>query len=231
MHGDNLIHETSVIAEEAIIGSGNVIGPYSVIGPDVKIGNENWIGSHCVIGTPPEHRAFHHESLVPGTSAGVVIGDRNVIHEFVAIQVGTNDPTLIMNDCMVMAKANFGHDCILEDGVTIATGVLVGGHTHFGRNSTVGLGSTVHQGTYIGNFAMVGMSANITKDVPPFALVAGGTARQVGLNEIGIERNLLLGEWMKSYFDILNSDLEIDDSTHPYVVDAFLSWQSRSQKH
>ena len=231
MESENLIHETAVIAEEAMIGSGNVIGPYSVIGSDVKIGNDNWIGSHCVIGTSPEHRAFHSESLAPGASAGVIIGTRNVIHEFVVIQVGTIDPTWIKNDCMVMAKANFGHDCILENGVTIATGVLVGGHTHFGRNSTVGLGSTVHQGTYIGNFAMIGMSANVTKDVPPFALVAGGTARQVGLNEIGIDRNLLAGEWVERYFDILGSELDIDESAHPQVVEAFSSWQNRSSNH
>jgi acyl-[acyl carrier protein]--UDP-N-acetylglucosamine O-acyltransferase len=78
---------------------------------------------------------------------------------------------------------------------------------------------------------MVGMSANITKDVPPFALVAGGSARQVGLNEIGIERNSLGGDWVTDYVEILNSELRIDSSAHPSVIHAFSSWLNRSNKH
>jgi len=44
----------------------------------------------------------------------------------------------------------------------------------------IGFGATVMKGVTIGSGAIIGAAAVITKDVPPFAIMVGNPARQVG---------------------------------------------------
>jgi hypothetical protein len=48
------------------------------------------------------------------------------------------------------------------------------------RGVTIGANATIGPGITLGEFAMIGMGAVVTKDVPPFALVVGNPARQAG---------------------------------------------------
>ena len=48
--------------------------------------------------------------------------------------------------------------------------------------------SGVHQFARIGESAMVAALSGVTKDVPPFALVAGERARVAGVNSVGLRR-------------------------------------------
>jgi UDP-2-acetamido-3-amino-2,3-dideoxy-glucuronate N-acetyltransferase len=63
------------------------------------------------------------------------------------------------------------------------------------RGASLGANSTIVCGTTIGEYAFVGAGAVVTKDVLPYALVAGVPARQIGwmcacgvrLEELGIQ--------------------------------------------
>lgn len=48
------------------------------------------------------------------------------------------------------------------------------------RGATIGANAVIVCGNTIGEYAMIGAGAVVTKDVPPFALVLGNPARQVG---------------------------------------------------
>ena len=48
------------------------------------------------------------------------------------------------------------------------------------RGVTIGANATIGPGLEIGEFAMVGMGATVTRDVPPYALVLGSPARLAG---------------------------------------------------
>jgi UDP-2-acetamido-3-amino-2,3-dideoxy-glucuronate N-acetyltransferase len=52
--------------------------------------------------------------------------------------------------------------------------------THVGRGATLGANCTIVCGVRIGEHAFVGAGAVVNRDVPPFALMLGVPARQVG---------------------------------------------------
>ena len=52
----------------------------------------------------------------------------------------------------------------------------------------IGLGSITHQWTDIGESAMIGLQAAVTKHVPPFCTITGVPAKILKLNRTGLER-------------------------------------------
>lgn len=77
-----------------------------------------------------------------------------------------------------------GHDCVIGDYVTFAPRVNCNGNVHIGNNVYVGTNASIIQGTSddpltIGEGAIIGMGAVVTKPVPPKTLVAGNPARAI----------------------------------------------------
>ena len=68
------------------------------------------------------------------------------------------------------------------------------------HGATLGANCTIVCGVTVGEFAFVGAGAVITKDVPPFALMVGVPARQVG--------------WMSQFGAKLDLPLEGDGVAH-----------------
>lgn len=186
----NSIHPTAQLIGEVSLGSGNLIGPLVVIIGPVTIGDGNWIGTGAVIGAPPEVRSWQHpmDAAELDTGKGIVIGDRNVIREYVQIHQGWHDITRVGNDVFLMNQSYIAHDCTVEDRATLASSVLLAGHVRVGVGANLGLGSSVHQRCYIAEGAMVGMGSVVTRNVPPFAKAYGNPARVHGANVVGMER-------------------------------------------
>ena len=74
------------------------------------------------------------------------------------------------------------HDCVVGDFVTFAPRVACNGNVHIGDYAYIGTGAVLRQGRSgaplrIGEGAVVGMGAVVTKDVPPGATVVGVPAR------------------------------------------------------
>jgi UDP-N-acetylglucosamine acyltransferase len=198
------IHPTAIIQDGAELAEGVQVGPYSVIGPNVRIGRDTVIGPHVVIdghttlgarnriyqfasiGAAPQDERYH------GQATELVIGDDNIIREYVTIQPGmvADHPiTTVGNGNMFMALSHIAHDCKVGDGTRFANGATLAGHVEVGDHAWISGLVAIHQFARIGAHAFVAGGAMVPHDVPPFCLVQGDRARLVGLNEVGLKRH------------------------------------------
>ena len=129
-----MIHATAIVDPAARIGPNVSIGAYSVIGADVEIGEDTTVGPHVVIEGATrigrDNRIFQFASIgaIPqdkkfgGEKSELIIGDRNLIREFVTLNRGTGEgggATRIGSDNWIMAYVHIAHDCQIGSHVII----------------------------------------------------------------------------------------------------------------
>lgn len=197
------IHPTARVAQGAELADGVVVGPYAVIGPRVRLGADTWIGAHAVldgrtlIGARNRIFPFASVGAIPqdlkyrGEPSTVTIGDANIVREYVSINPGTEGggmATVIGSGCLFMVSSHVAHDCRLGSSVILANGVALAGHVTVEDHAIVGGLAGVHQFVRLGESALCAAGAMVSKDVPPFCIVAGDRARLFGLNVIGLRR-------------------------------------------
>ena len=87
-----------------------------------------------------------------------------------------------------MNSAHVGHDCQIGDHTIIASFCGLGGHTRIDDFAVLGAYTGLHQFARVGESVMVAGGATVSRDAPPFTMVAGDRARIVGLNSVGLRR-------------------------------------------
>jgi UDP-N-acetylglucosamine acyltransferase len=229
----NRIHPTAVIGDGVELGDDNVIGPYTVITGPCRIGNGNWISPHVSIGGPAEYRGGPHPVGWDGEleGPGVRIGDGNTIREYVAVNQGIAATTTIGDRCYLLARSQVAHDCVLENDVTMASAVQLGGHCHVWALANLGLGAVVHQRSVIGPGAMVGMGAAVRKEVGPFAVAVGVPAKPVRLNTVGLQRRGCSDEVIEQLKPFLAGHGDLPAGLPEEVAVLLKRWQSRSERN
>ncbi len=198
------IHPTAIVDPNAKLAEGVSVGAYSIIGPGVKLGRGTkiWhqanIWGNTTIGEDCEIYPFASVGMktqdlkFKGGDPGVLIGDRNVIREYVSINAATNEGeyTEIGDDNLFLAYCHVGHCCkignhlIASNGATFAGHVVVEDHVGIG-----GGGTAIHQFCHIGQHAFIGGCAKVEQDIPPYMLGDGHPAKIRIFNKIGLERN------------------------------------------
>jgi sugar O-acyltransferase (sialic acid O-acetyltransferase NeuD family) len=142
------------------------------------------------IGSPQIREKVTAKAAAAGLAFGTIIHPRVEHSRWIEIGEGsvicagsilTTNVTLgrhvqINLDCTV------GHDVVMGDYTTLAPGVHVSGWVHFGKRVYVGTGAVILQGTHdapltIGEDAVIGAGAVVTKSVPPGVTVVGVPAR------------------------------------------------------
>lgn len=208
-----MIHSTAIIDPSANIGEGVSIGAYSIIGADVTIGDGCWIGPHVVISGPTtigkENRIYQFSSIgedpqdkkFAGEKTQLIVGDRNIIREFVTFNRGTADghgKTVVGNDNLFMAYTHLAHDCIVGNSTIFANAASLAGHVEVGDYTTLGGFTSVHQFTRIGTQAFCGLGSVITQDIPPYSTAAGNRAKAFGINKEGLKRKGFSSELIRA---------------------------------
>ncbi|MFM7298283.1 MAG: acyl-ACP--UDP-N-acetylglucosamine O-acyltransferase [Planctomycetota bacterium] len=197
------IHPTAVVASTAILGAGVEIGPYCVIDAGAALGDGCKLGAfvrvhgcatigagtsirdHSVIGGEPQDVKYKDDP------SRVVIGVNCRIHEHVTVHRGTgaDTETWIGEGVMLMASSHVGHNCRIEAGAILVNSAMLGGHVHVGERAFISGGAAVHQFCRVGRLTLVGGVAMVTKDAPPFSIVAGSyPIRWRSPNTIGLRR-------------------------------------------
>ena len=204
-----MIHPTALVDKTAILHDGVTVGAYAVIGPNVEIGQDTEISHHTVIEGPtkigPNCRIFPFASIgmepqdkkFHGESSSLVIGEGNMIREYVTINRGTESGggvTTIGDRAWIMAYCHIAHDCEIGNDVVMANGTTLGGHVIIRDRAITGGMTGVHQFCRIGEFAITGGQSMISQDVVPYVIAAGNRAKIAGVNYIGLERNGFSGK-------------------------------------
>jgi UDP-2-acetamido-3-amino-2,3-dideoxy-glucuronate N-acetyltransferase len=159
---DVFIHPAAII-ETQHIGPGTHVWAFAHVMEDVLIGANCNIGDHC----------FIESGAVVGD--GVTIKNGNMIWEGVTLEDGvfvgphvffTNDRYPRSPRLPQARKRYSGHEWLSPTLVR--------------RGASLGAGAVILAGITVGEFAMVGAGAVVTRDVPAYALVIGNPARVRG---------------------------------------------------
>lgn len=218
--------------------SGVRIGPYSVISENVRIGRDTQIASHVVIGPwttiGRECNVFQFASIgappqdlgYKGEKTEVILGDNNVIREFVTIHRATTKAarkTVCGNNNLFMNYVHVAHDCMLGNDIIMANAATLAGHVTIEDHAIVGGIVAVHQFVRIGAYCIIGGLSAVSKDVPPYVLAVGNRARLYGLNKVGLRRKGFsakdIDEIRQAYKIIFLSSLGIKEAKERLCLD------------
>ncbi len=176
----------SFIGEGVEIGDGTRIGSHCILKGPTRIGRDNQIFSFCSIGEDPQDKKFRGDMPVR-----LEIGDRNTIREYCSINRGTpggGGVTSVGNDNWVMAYCHIAHDCHIGNNTILANNATLAGHVEIADFAILGGFTGVHQFCRVGESSFTAISAVVVKDVPPFVMVEGNTARARAINREGLKR-------------------------------------------
>lgn len=152
MSDEAYIHPKALVEDGVKIGNGTTIWAFVHILPGAGIGKECNICDHVFI------------------EGDVTIGDRVTIKCGVQIWDGLR----IENDVFIGPNATFTNDLFPRSKQDFELC-----YTHVKYGATIGANATILPGITIGEKAMVGAGAVVTKDVPAKTLVLGNPARVV----------------------------------------------------
>lgn len=198
------VSATAVVDKKARLGNDVIVGPGCVVGGDVvlgdgcellanvvisgrtRLGAGNRLFANVVLGEEPQMISREQGDTE------LIIGDNNVLRENVTINRGSLDgvgKTVIGNNNYLMIGAHLGHDCQVQDNVTMGNYCQIAGHCLIESNAWLNAFSGCHQFVTIGRYCFTGGLSGITSDLPPFMQVSGSYPCEVrGLNIIGLRR-------------------------------------------
>ncbi|WP_286266474.1 acyl-ACP--UDP-N-acetylglucosamine O-acyltransferase [Thalassotalea atypica] len=198
-----MIHEQAIIEPGAQIGKNVTIGPWTYIGNDVVIGDDCEISSHVVVKGPTKmgkgNRIFQFASIgeecqdlkYDNEPTQLIIGDNNTFRESCTVHRGTiqdNSLTQIGSNNLFMAYTHVAHDCVVGNNCILANNASIAGHVHVGDFAILGGMVGVHQFCHIGAHSFIAANTLLVKDVPPFVMASGQSAKPFGLNTEGMKR-------------------------------------------
>ncbi len=198
-----MLHPTAIISAQAQLGAHVKVGPYSLIGDHVTLHDGVEVAGHVVIegpceigsgtviypfasiGQPPQDLKYQ------GEQTRLVVGERNVIREYVTLNRGTaggGGLTTVGNDNLFMAQAHVAHDSHVGSHCIFANAGTLAGHVTVADHATIGAYSAVHQFCRVGRYAFIGGFSVVVKDALPYARTVGNHAQCYGANTIGLRR-------------------------------------------
>lgn len=149
------VHDTACVDDGVVLGPDTRVWRFSHVSSDARIGARCVLGQNVFIGS------------------GVVLGNGVKVQNNVSVYSGVT----IEDDVFL------GPSCVFTNVLTPRAHVERKdeyAETRVRRGVTVGANATIVCGHDLGEYALVGAGAVVTRDVAPHALVVGNPARQVG---------------------------------------------------
>jgi UDP-2-acetamido-3-amino-2,3-dideoxy-glucuronate N-acetyltransferase len=151
------IHPSASVEEGALLGEDTVVWRHAHVMPGARVGARCVLGQGCFV------------------APGVVLGDGCRVQNNVSLFQGVT----LEDDVFVGPSAVFTN--VLRPRAAFPVPHERYLPTLVRRGASIGANATILCGITVGEGALVGAGAVVTRDVPPFALVVGQPARVVGL--------------------------------------------------
>ena len=152
------VHESSYVDDNVIIGEGTKIWHFSHIQKGTSIGDNCSLGQNVNIGN------------------NVKIGNSVKIQNNVSVYEGVElEDYVFCGPSMVFTNIKLPRSEFPQHGSEFYTKTLVKKSASIGANATIVCGVT------IGEYALIGSGAVVTKNVPDFSLVVGNPGRVIGM--------------------------------------------------
>jgi UDP-N-acetylglucosamine acyltransferase len=179
-----IVEPFAYIAENVEIGEGTWVAPHSTILPGARIGKNCKIFPSAVVSGIPQDLKFRGEETT------AEIGNGTTIREGATINRGTASAgkTIIGMNCLVMAYAHVGHDCLIGNNCILGNGIGLAGEVKIDDWAILSAGTLVHQFSRIGGHVMIGGGSKVRTDVPPFIKADRDPLTYLGLNTVGLTR-------------------------------------------
>lgn len=163
------VHPTAVIDSGCRIGEGTKIWHFSHLMTRCTVGKQCNIGQNVVI------------------SPDVILGDNVKVQNNVSLYTG-----VICQDDVFL-----GPSCVFTNVINPRS--LINRKEQFRttlveKGATIGANATIICGNTIGRYALIGAGSVVTKNVPPYAILVGNPAKQIG--------------WVSEYGHTLSFDKE-----------------------
>ena len=150
------LHESSYVDKKAIIGKGTKIWHFS------HVQSNAMIGENCVLGQNVN------------ISNNVKIGNNVKIQNNVSVYEGVElEDYVFCGPSMVFTNVKLPRSEFPQNESKNYLRTLVK------RSASIGANATIVCGVTIGEYALIGSGAVVTKDVPPFTLVVGNPAKAI----------------------------------------------------
>ena len=161
------IHESSYADDGCAIGDGTRVWHYCHIQEGAQIGKDCTLGQNVNV------------------ASNVIIGNSVKIQNNVSIYEGVElEDFVFCGPSMVFTNIKVPRSEFPQRGSEFYLKTIVK------KSASIGANATVLCGIVIGEYAMVGSGAVVTKDVAPFSLVVGNPARHIGwVNKKGLRIN------------------------------------------
>jgi len=147
------IHATAIVDDGAQIGAGTRIWHFS------HVSSGSTIGENCVLG--------QNVFVGPGVAIGNGVKIQNNVSVYAGVTIGDD--------------VFLGPSCVFTNVLTPRAHVERKDQfapTPVGRGVTIGANATIVCGHALGEYALIGAGAVITKDVPAHAVMVGNPARR-----------------------------------------------------
>ncbi len=148
-------HESAVIDDNCQIGKGTKIWHFSHVMPESIIGDNCTIGQNVLIAT------------------GVKVGDNVKIQNNVSLYTGV----------ICESDVFLGPSCVFTNVINPRSAIVRKSEyqtTRVRHGASIGANATILCGIEIGQYALIGAGAVITKDVGDYALMVGNPAKLIG---------------------------------------------------
>ena len=157
MKNEFYVHESSYVDKDVSIGDNTKIWHFSHIQSGSEIGRNCSIGQNVNIGN------------------NVKIGNGVKIQNNVSVYEGVElEDYVFCGPSMVFTNIKLPRSEFPQRGSEYYSKTLVK------RSASIGANATIVCGVTIGEYALIGSGAVVTKDVPPYSLVVGNPGRIVG---------------------------------------------------